>query len=413
MMHRSSRLAALLLAGLASVLLSACGGSDESSDTGSSGYPGYESTKSDDIEVGSGDWPHFGRDDQRTHSLSVSKSLNPPLKQRWSFSDRVLIEFPPALNDGVAYLADKYGNVRALRLSDQKVLWDLQKSKQDVGPPTDTTAPAYSDGHVYVAFQGGELVSFEADTGKIAWRRHMQTGLQSSPIVSDGMLYLGSEKAILYALEADTGKTVWTYNAGTPVKTSPSIDDGTVYFGNYSGSLFALDAKSGKVKWKTDTTKTTPGGSGGFYSSPAIGGGNVYAGRDDGIVYALDKDTGKQSWFFQTEGDIYGSPALARVSGNPLTVYIGSYDSRLYAINAKSGAKEWDYDVGGPIPGTATVIGRTVYTSSFKTGKSVGIDIDSHKQTFSYDSPGYTPMISDGTNLYLVGYYTLHGFTPE
>jgi len=96
-----------------------------------------------------------------------------------------------------------------------------------------------------------------------------------------------------------------------------------------------------------------------------------------------------------------------------LTVYIGSYDSRLYALNARTGGKEWDYDVGGPIPGTATVVGRTVYTSSFKTGKSIGIDIDSHKQTFSYDSPGYTPMISDGKNLFLVGYYTLHGFTPE
>ena len=241
----------------------------------------------------------------------------------------------------------------------------------------------------------------------------MQTGLQSSPIVVDGRLYLGSEKGILFALDAASGKTEWTFNTPTPIKTSPSVDSGLVYFGDYSGTVYALDAASGKRRWETDTTGTAPGGDGGFYSSPAIADGRVYIGRDDGVAYAFDQKTGKQSWFFQTEGDIYGSPAVAAVPGEPLTVYFGSYDSRLYALNAKTGKKEWDYDVGGPVPGTPTVVGHTVYTSSFKTAKSIGIDIRTHKKTFTFDSPGYTPMISDGLNLYLVGYYTLHGFTPE
>lgn len=405
MTRRLKPLAALLIL-LPALALAACGGDDAAEPDG----PAAEVAKA---EAGPDAWPHFGRDQQRSHYLAAPDGLNPPLKQEWSFSDRVLIEFPPALNEGVAYLADKYGNVRALRLSDQKVLWDIQKDHRDVGPPTDTTAPAYDDGHVYVAFQGGELVSFDAETGEIAWKRNMQTGLQSSPIVVDGRLYLGSEKAILFALDARTGRTVWTYKAPTPIKTSPSVDSGTVYFGDYSGSLFALDAQKVRLVWKTDTTDTVPGGSGGFYSSPAVAGGRVYAGRDDGIVYALDQKTGKQSWFFQTEGDVYGSPAVAKVPGQPLTVYIGSYDSRLYALNARTGVKEWDFDVGGPVPGTATVVGRTVYTSSFKTGKSIGVDIDSRKQVFSFDSPGYTPMISDGESLFLVGYYTLHGFKPE
>lgn len=403
---RNPRLLAGLFLAIPLLALGACGGDDSPKPDGPTG----EQAK---IETGPDNWPHFGRESQRTHYLAGPDKLNPPLKQRWSFSDRVLIEFPPALHQGIAYLADKYGDVRALRLSDQKVLWDIQKDHRDVGPPTDTTAPAYADGHVYVAFQGGELVSFDADTGKIAWKRNMQSGLQSSPIVIDGRLYLGSEKAIMFALDARNGRTIWTYKAPTPIKTSPSVDAGVVYFGDYSGSVFALDAKRGKLKWKTDTTNTKPGGDGGFYSSPAIAGGKVYAGRDDGIVYAFDQKTGRQSWFFQTEGDVYGSPAVAKVPGTPLTVYIGSYDGRLYALNAGSGRKEWDFDVGGPVPGTATVVGRTVYTSSFKTAKSIGIDIHSRKQTFSYDSPGYTPMISDGENLYLVGYYTLHGFTPE
>ena len=65
------------------------------------------------------------------------------------------------------------------------------------------------------------------------------------------------------------------------------------------------------------------------------------------------------------------------------------------------------------MPGTATVIGHTVYTSSFQTQKSIGIDVHSHRKTFSLDSPGYTPMITDGQNLYLIGYFTLHGLAPR
>ena len=136
--------------------------------------------------------------------------------------------------------------------------------------------------------------------------------------------------------------------------------------------MYSLDAKTGKVDWRTNTTVVAPGGDGGFYSSPAIGFGNVYAGRDDGTVYAFDQKTGKVSWSFQTNGDVYGSPAVGRVKGTPPTVYIGSYDSNLYALNAKTGRQEWKYRVGGPVPGTATVIGRTVYTSNFKTAESIG-----------------------------------------
>ena len=129
----SPRLLVPLLLVLPALILSACGDEKKSED---SRTPGQAT-----IKTGPDDWPHFGRDEQRSHFLAGPERLNPPLKQRWSFSDRVLIEFPPAIVGGVAYLADKYGDVRALRLSDQKVLWDIQKDHRNVGPPTDTTAP--------------------------------------------------------------------------------------------------------------------------------------------------------------------------------------------------------------------------------------------------------------------------------
>ncbi len=361
----------------------------------------------------SGDWLRFGRNLQRTHYLPALPRLNPPLKKIWSFSDRALIEFPPALHDGVAYLADKYGNVRALRLSDQKVLWDIQRDHRNVGPPTDVTAPVWDDGRIYVAFKGGILAALDDETGAVVWKRNLHSHLESSPIVVGDLLYVGTDKTVLYAVDAEDGSTHWTFNAPAPIKASPSYDDGSVFVGDYVGNMYRFDAKSGRVQWRADTTKDAPGGEGGFYSTPALAYGLAYAARDDGVVFAFDQATGKVAWTYTTDGDVYGSPAVAQVPGTQRTVYIGSYDRKLYALSAAKGKKIWDFDVGGAVPGTATVIGHTVYTSSFATGKSIGIDVRTHKKTFSIDSPGYTPMISDGQDLYLIGYFVMKGIRPR
>jgi outer membrane protein assembly factor BamB len=176
--------------------------------------------------------------------------------------------------------------------------------------------------------------------------------------------------------------------------------------------MFCLDAGDGRVLWRTNTSKVPPYGRGGFYSSPAIAFGRVYAARDDGTVYAFDEQTGRVAWSYPTGNYIYGSPAVARVPGTPPSVYIGSYDERLYALDARSGRRRWRFDVGGPVPGTAVVIGHTVYTSSFKTRETVGIDVRSHRRTFSLREAGYTPVVSDGRRLFVIGYFELVGLEP-
>ena len=66
----------------------------------------------------------------------------------------------------------------------------------------------------------------------------------------------------------------------------------------------------------------------------------------------------------------------------------------------------------GPVPGTASVIGDTVFTSSFETRKSVGYDVHTHERDFALPSAGYSPVVSDGARLYVAGYYTLYALEP-
>lgn len=386
----------------AALAFTACGSEGGEGETASQSNAGYV------------DWPLFGRVPERTHYLPAKEGLlEPPLKQAWSINTHALIEFPPAIHDGVAYVINKYGNGKAVRLSDRKVLWELNIRPSDKGKPNFVTAPVYHRGIVYGAFLDGHLAAGDAKTGKRVWVRDLDAHLESSPLAIGETVYLGTDTTDLVALRTSDGSTRWRFNAPGAIKASPSHHHGRVYFADYQSSMFALDATSGKPLWRTNTSKVPPFGNGGFFSSPAIAFGKVYAARDDGTVYAFDEKTGKVEWSFDAGDYVYGSPAVAQVPGTKPTVYIGAENGRFYALDAASGEVEWRRDVGGPIPGTAVVIGRTVYTSSFKTRKTIGYDVLTQKKTFELDESGYTPVVSDGRRLYVVGYYVLVGLEPE
>jgi outer membrane protein assembly factor BamB len=398
----------LLLACLALVALAiaGCGGSGSEPTEGD----GAVATRKNAGLIG---WPLFGRVPERTHYLPTEKQiLDPPLRQAWSINTHGLIEFPPAIAGGFAYLVNKFGNATAVRLSDHEIVWRRITDPANRGKPTDVTAPVYNDGRVFIAFLGGELIALDAKTGKQDWTVDLEAHLESSPLVVDGTLYLGTDKTDVVALDASDGSVRWRFNSPAAIKASPSFHDGRVYVADYQSGVFCLDAKTGKPIWRTNTSLVPPGGKGGFFSSPAIGFGHVYAARDDGNVYAFDEKTGKVAWAFPAGDFVYGSPALADVPGTKPRVYIGAENGRLYALDATDGKKAWSYDVGGPIPGTANVIGHTVYTSSFKTNRTTGIDAVTHRKTFELKQAGYTPVVSDGKRLYLVGYFVLVGLEP-
>jgi outer membrane protein assembly factor BamB len=274
------------------------------------------------------------------------------------------------------------------------------------------SGPAYADGKVFAARQNRTFYAFDANSGSQEWHFNTASTLQSSPIVVDGTVYFGSDNGIVYALDADSGKRRWTFKAQGPVKSSPSYAGGNLYFGDYDGNIYAVRASDGKQVWKTDTTKLPPGGGGGFFSSPAIAFGKLYEARDDGTVYALDLN-GKLAWHKGTGKPVYGSPAVANAPGTPPSVYIGGNSGKLFAYDADDGKVRWSFSVGGPIPGTAVVVNDLVFTSSFKDQRTFGVDVRTGKRRYEFPADGYTPAITDGDRVYLVGFDAVYGLDPK
>jgi len=343
-------------------------------------------------------YPYFGRVPERTHDSPDAP--NPPFKFVWTFWAHQLIEFPPAVSHERMFLLNKTGQLFALGTSDGKLLW-----KRSLG--SNQTGPAYAEGLVFIAQGNGTFTALDAQTGKTRWTFHSPTGLQSSPLTVGGRVYFGSQGGVLYALDAGSGKVVWKSDQGAPIKASPAYHDGVVYVGDYDGDIHAVSASTGKPAWTTTTN-----GGGGFYSSPAIAFGRLYEARADGTLFALQLEGGRVDWSFAASDDIYASPAVSDVSGAGPTVFIGSYDQKLYALNADTGKQRWSYDVGGQVPGSPTVMADTVYTSSFDTSKTVGLEAKTGKPIWEWGSAGYEPMVSDGRYAFLVGYQTVWAFEP-
>ena len=95
------------------------------------------------------------------------------------------------------------------------------------------------------------------------------------------------------------------------------------------------------------------------------------------------------------------------------TVYIGSYDGRFYALNATSGGVRWSHPAGGRIDGSATVLGNVVYYSDLGSNRSAGLDLRTGRQVFGFRDGEFTPVITDGKVVFLIGYSTIYQMVPR
>lgn len=85
-----------------------------------------------------------------------------------------------------------------------------------------------------------------------------------------------------------------------------------------------------------------------IYSSPAIGLGRVFIGSTDGKVYSIDLADGRKIWEFDTGDDIEASPLLLDE-----TIYIGSLSGDFFSLDAHSGQVLWKHNIDNPIYGSA------------------------------------------------------------
>ncbi len=225
-------------------------------------------------------------------------------------------------------------------------------------------------------------------------------------------VYFGCEDGNLYSLSTRNGHVRWATQLGGAVKSAPAFYGGFLYVGDYGGYMNAVNARTGSLKWQSSALGPGFGGTGEFYSTPAVAFGRVYAGNNDSRVYSFDISDGELAWSYSTGGYAYSGPAVARTRHTGPTVYIGSFDGNVYALNAKSGEPRWIASAGGPVIGSLTAIGNIVYAAEFDGTSTTGFAMKTGRPVFHYPRGTYTPAVSDGRRLYLIGYSSITALQP-
>jgi len=350
-------------------------------------------------------WPLYGYDRSRTRYLPV-KGVKPPFKRVWRYTERPLLEFPPVVAGGKLYFVDNSGHAIALDADNGKQLW-----KRRIGR-LNASSPSYYKHRLYIVnLVPGHVIKLDAKTGRIIWKRSLPGRAESSPVVVDRTIYFGCEDGSLYALSTRNGNVRWSTGLGGPVKSAPAYYGGRLFVGDYGGSMNAVDADTGKLIWSTGSLGTGISG-GQFYSTPAVAFGRVYAGNNDDRVYSFDMSNGELAWTYSTGGYAYSAPTVASTVHSPPTVYIGSFDGNIYALDAKTGSVRWSRPTGGQVVGSLSAIGEIVYVAEFTNQRTIGYMMHSGRRVFAYPKGTYTPIISDGRNLYVTGYSSITALAP-
>ncbi len=361
------------------------------------------------------DWPMYGYDQERLRYLP--SALVPPFRTQWTFRARHLLEFPPAIAYGRAYIANNPGTLFAVQTATGRASWRFVSGR------CTAASPAVADGVVYMAFLNvrregrdacnaspgtagldGEVVALDARTGKLRWRRVIGPS-ETSPLLADGRVYVGDWAGAVYALDQKTGRTVWTFHTGGEVKGAFALTGHRLFVGSYDHHLYALNSRTGALIWRGSAQQRF-GSQGTFYSTPAAAYGRVYIGSTDGKVYSFGASTGDVRWSQSTGGYVYASPAVWNER-----ILIGSYSGHFLSLDAATGDVRWDFRADGPISGSASVIGNVVYFSTLK-GRTYGLDAATGERLWSFPDGKYSPLVAGPERVYLTGYTRLYGLLP-
>ncbi len=268
--------------------------------------------------------------------------------------------FSPAVNGSQVYAIGIDGNLVAFDAATGKPTW-----RQQVVRPTAGGVGA-GEGRIAVGGQNGEVQVYH-EGGKLAWETRLSSEVLAAPRIVDGLVLVRTGDSRIWALEADTGRQRWVYQRGAAPTLSVrthvgfSIARGALFAGFGNGRLIGLDLKTGAVG--LDVAVALPRGATELErvveitSLPVFEGGDVCAVAFQGRVACFDAKRAALAW----SRDISSIAGLDMDAG---ALYVVDDRSVVHALDRASGASLWRQaalqlrNVGAPrLVGKSLVLG--------------------------------------------------------
>lgn len=292
---------------------------------------------------------------------------------------------------------DAKGSISTKNVKDLEVAWTAPIEGQSTFGSY-ASSPIVSEGVVYSQDLESNVQAIDQESGDVLWTKnygspsHGPNGL----VVQDGMVF-GATAEAAFGLDQETGKEAWMVpllrNEKEGIDMAPGYEDGRVYVSTVPvnarefygpggvGILWALDGKTGKKLWSWDTVpkglwgKPEVNSGGGLWYTPAFDGrGGMYFGvgnpgpfpgtesepwgssRPGPNLYTdslvkLNSRTGKLQWHHQVtphalyDWDFQNPPILVEAKGRELAIGSGK-SGEVIAFDTGSGDVVWERKVG-------------------------------------------------------------------
>jgi outer membrane protein assembly factor BamB len=226
--------------------------------------------------------------------------------------------------------------------------------------------PAGDGNLIYAASRDGNVIAFDAASGKQAWKTELEIELSAGPGVGSGMVAIGSADGSLIVLNSSDGTERWRTALGGETLSAPLIDDDLVIVATIDNRLRALRGFDGTELWSIEqsTPALTMRGS----ASPAIAGNSVIAGFDNGRLVAAQTDTGDVLWesYLAPPSGRSDLERLADIDGQISVVgqdvYAAGYQGKVASIAAESGQVLWARDISSYVGVSADW--NSIYTTN-------------------------------------------------
>lgn len=209
--------------------------------------------------------------------------------------------------------------------------------------------PVGDGNRIYAASRDGNVIAFEPESGRQAWRTELDMELSAGPGVGEGLVVVAAADGYVVALDVASGTEKWRSTVAGEMLSQPVIKGEIVIVLTIDNVLRGLSAFDGSERWLVEqsTPRLTMRGS----ATPAVVGSTVVAGFDSGRLVAVDIDSGTIEWesMLSPPSGRSDLERLADIDGMISVVgqdvYAAGYQGRVAAVASESGQVLWAREI--------------------------------------------------------------------
>jgi outer membrane protein assembly factor BamB len=192
----------------------------------------------------------------------------------------------------------------------------------------------------------GEVLAFDAESGRASWKAQVSSEVLATPVASDGLVLVRSGDSRIYAFDAQDGKRRWVYQRSTPALSLRShagmtLSGDVAFIGFPGGKLVALSTVNGAVLWEgsvaipkgaTELERVTD-----VASAPVVFGEQVCAAAYQGRVACFELKNGNPIWAREIS-------SISGIDIDQKAVYVSDDKGSVHAFNRGNGSSMWRLD---------------------------------------------------------------------